>query len=94
MLVSNPPRCCGLGLVHAVDPTKGDAGVAYIHTPASLTELESVRLLYSCMLELPNAVLGAHGSASPYLRLHCLTNDAGGAGHMKSRRNLQRVGQL
>lgn len=93
-LVNDPPLTCGLGLVHSVDPAVGEGGVAYIHTPAPLEQLQGVGALCVCMLEVAKGVLGADGLTSPYLRLHCLTSDGSGGGTMKSRRNLVRAGQL
>lgn len=93
-LVNDPPLTCGLGLVHAVDPSAGVGGVAYIHTPAPLESLQGVGALCVCMLEVAKGILGADDLTSPYLSLHCLTSDASGSGTMKSRRNLVRAGQL
>lgn len=108
-MVSNPPRCCGLGLIHAVAPSDHestgraqnfhessavtDAGVAYIHTPVSLQTMQTVVAVVVGMLEVPAAVMRAPGMCSPYVEFRCLASDVGGGGVMKSRRSLQRVGQ-
>lgn len=98
--MNDPPRCCGLGLIHSVAPSQaagssGDevGGVAYIHTPVSLECMQSVTTIVVGMLEAPAALMRAAGMCSPYVAMHCLSSDAGGGGAMRSRRNLARAGQ-
>jgi hypothetical protein len=105
-MINNPPRCCGLGIIHAVADSRGEdennsrnflensgASVAYIHTPVSLEQMQSVTTVVVGMLEAPAVLMRAPGACSPYVAMNCLASDAGGGGMMRSRRNLVRAGQ-
>jgi hypothetical protein len=106
-IVNSPPRCLGLGLIHAVAPLQDScennsqdfqfshqvSGYVYIHTPVSLADMQLVTKILVGMWEVPVALISAPGMCSPYVALCCLPSDAGGGGVMRSRRNLARVSQ-
>ena len=83
-----------LALVHAVDPTLGPAGTAFIHSALDLDRLQAVNVMMVGKVQLPLPFLTADGTASPYLQLFCLMSEGTGAAVMKSRRNLPRAGQI
>lgn len=92
-LLLDPPVDASLAIVHSVDPSLGLAGVAYVHSPLPLDQLEHITTIVVGKLQLPTGLLAAEGLASPYLQLFCMTSEATGSSVIKSRRNLARLSQ-
>lgn len=88
---SDLQRCLGMGLVRAVDAA---AGQLYLLTDLPEEQLQGVTCLQVGRLELPLGLQQAGELAPPYQSLFCLATSATGAGVIKSRNNLLRVGLL
>ncbi|KAL8028822.1 hypothetical protein ABFS82_14G183300 [Erythranthe guttata] len=58
------PTCVGLGIVRAVDASKG---VLYVITPVPVQILEDVNLLLQGFIQIPTSLLQAPGCVSPYM---------------------------
>lgn len=58
------PQCVGLGLVRAIDPSKG---MLYIITPVPQQTLEDVDLLLQGFIQIPTCFLKVPGYISPYM---------------------------
>jgi hypothetical protein len=84
-------ECLGVGLVRAVDATRG---VLYLLTDLDEQRLQEVDVLLVGRLELPEKLSATQQLAPPYQSLFCLGSAATGAGLIKSRNNLLRASML
>lgn len=80
---SSLPLCLGLGIVKAVDVTRG---VFYISTPVPQEQLKQVDILLQGRVEIPVPLLMAKGYLCPYLKERSQLVEGVGAGAMKSTR--------
>jgi polynucleotide 5'-hydroxyl-kinase GRC3/NOL9 len=92
-LLAEPPlvHCLGLGLVRAVDVTRGEL---HIVTPVTLAQLQCVNTVVRGNLALPASMItgGAQPMAAmPYFTVESVTDAGTGAASMRSRNNLGRA---